>query len=88
MARLSRAERPIIEQEGTTCCYARSDKQWIADPQGVPWEIFRTHGEATVYGQGGSIAELRDATRAICCEPPKLAATASTKTAASGCCAA
>jgi catechol 2,3-dioxygenase-like lactoylglutathione lyase family enzyme len=84
--RLSRAERPIIEQEGATCCYARSDKQWIADPQGVAWETFFTHGEATVYGQGGSIAELRDATRAMCYEPPKLAA--STETAASSCCAA
>src|SRR5690242_13774138 len=30
--RLSRAERPIIEAKGATCCYARSDKQWTADP--------------------------------------------------------
>ena len=40
--RLSRAERPIIEAKATTCCYAKSDKQWIADPQGVPWETFLT----------------------------------------------
>src|SRR5947209_6732245 len=26
--RLTRAERPIVEQQDTTCCYARSDKQW------------------------------------------------------------
>ena len=25
-----------------TCCYARQDKAWIADPQGVHWEAFRT----------------------------------------------
>ena len=30
--RLSRAERPIVEQQGTTCCYAKSDKQWIRRP--------------------------------------------------------
>jgi hypothetical protein len=67
--RLSRAERPIVEAKGTTCCYAKSDKQWIADPQGVPWETFFTYGEATVYGEG-SLARLREATdRAICCEP-------------------
>jgi len=50
--RLARAERPILEAKGTTCCYAKSDKQWIADPQGVPWETFLTYGEATVYGPG------------------------------------
>ena len=66
--RLSRAERPIVEAKGATCCYAQSDKQWIADPQGVPWETFFTYGEATVYGEG-SLAKLREATeRAVCCE--------------------
>jgi hypothetical protein len=50
--RLSRAGRPIVGAKRTTCCYARSDKQWIADPQGVPWETFFTYGEAEVYGEG------------------------------------
>ena len=67
--RLARAERPVVEEKGTTCCYAHSDKQWIADPQGVAWETFITHGEATVYGQGGAIQQLRTADAAICCEP-------------------
>src|SRR5580698_214298 len=38
--RLSRAERPVVEEKGATCCYSLSDKQWVADPQGVPWETF------------------------------------------------
>ena len=50
--RLARAERPIVEAKNATCCYHKSDKQWIADPQGVPWETFFTYGESTVYGQG------------------------------------
>jgi hypothetical protein len=67
--RLARAERPIVEAKATTCCYARSDKQWIADPQGVPWEAFYTYGAATVYGQG-SLDELRRKTaEAGCCDP-------------------
>ena len=57
--RLARAERPIVEAKGPTCCYAKSDKQWIADPQGVPWETFFTYGESTVYGEG-SLAKLRE----------------------------
>jgi hypothetical protein len=31
--RLSRAERPVVEERDATCCYARSDKQWIAIPR-------------------------------------------------------
>src|SRR5580692_5398435 len=27
--RLTHAERPVVEARATTCCYAKSDKQWI-----------------------------------------------------------
>ena len=83
--RLSRAERPIVEEKATTCCYAHSDKQWVEDPQGVVWETFLTHGEATVYGRGGVIAQLREATEAACCEPAAVGDTAGQP--ASACCA-
>jgi catechol 2,3-dioxygenase-like lactoylglutathione lyase family enzyme len=66
--RLARAERPIVEAKATTCCYAQSDKQWIADPQGVPWETFLTYGESTVYGEG-SLAKLKEVREAACCAP-------------------
>lgn len=49
-ARLKHAEKPLLEEGATTCCYARSEKSWIDDPQGVPWEVFLTIGESTVYG--------------------------------------
>ncbi|HXI66561.1 MAG TPA: ArsI/CadI family heavy metal resistance metalloenzyme [Steroidobacteraceae bacterium] len=48
--RLRRAERPVIEEGETTCCYAHSEKSWIDDPQGVQWETFLTTGQSTVYG--------------------------------------
>lgn len=84
--RLARAERPVVEAKGTTCCYARSDKQWIADPQGVPWETFFTYGEATVYGEG-SLGRLREASeRAVCCEP-SIAELTAEPAAANACCA-
>ena len=51
-ARLQRAARPVIEEGETICCYARSEKSWIDDPQGVRWETFLTTGESTVYGTG------------------------------------
>jgi hypothetical protein len=71
-ARLSRAEQPILEEKATTCCYAKSDKQWIADPQGVAWETFLTHGTSTVYGHAGAVdrlGELAGASDAPCCRP-------------------
>ena len=48
--RLRRAEGPVIEEGETTCCYARSEKSWIGDPQGVQWETFLTTGHSAVYG--------------------------------------
>ena len=68
--RLQRAEGPVIEEGATTCCYARSEKSWIDDPQGVQWETFLTLGESTVYGTDEirSVQEKQKA-EAPCCAP-------------------
>jgi catechol 2,3-dioxygenase-like lactoylglutathione lyase family enzyme len=63
--RLVEADRPVLEEGETTCCYARSEKSWIADPDGVAWEAFLTHGEATVYGAGPELDALMSKPR--CC---------------------
>ena len=85
--RLALAEGPV-EEKAATCCYAKSDKQWIADPQGVPWETFFTSSEATVYGQS-SLRKLKDATEPACCEPTCCDPAESVRPAAAGaCCAA
>ena len=52
--RLARAEGPVLEEGSTTCCYAKSEKSWITDPQGLAWETFHTTGDSTVYGEGVS----------------------------------
>ncbi len=46
------AKGEIFEEGECTCCYSKSQKSWITDPQGVDWEAFYTHGSATVYGEG------------------------------------
>jgi len=68
-ARLRRAERPVLEVGATTCCYAHSEKSWIADPQGVQWETFLTTGESTVYGT--SAPRVEKLKSAACCGPGK-----------------
>jgi catechol 2,3-dioxygenase-like lactoylglutathione lyase family enzyme len=49
--RLETAEQAIVSQENTTCCYARSDKHWVADPQDIAWETFHTLDSAPTYGK-------------------------------------
>jgi hypothetical protein len=49
--RLKAAEQPLVEQCDAACCYARSDKAWSRDPNGLSWETFFTMGETTVYGE-------------------------------------
>ncbi|MBS0380522.1 MAG: VOC family protein [Proteobacteria bacterium] len=66
--RLQRAERPVIEEGETTCCYANSEKCWIDDPQGVQWEAFLTTGESTVYGSD-QIRSKAEALKVACCAP-------------------
>ena len=66
--RLRAADGPVLEEGETVCCYHRSEKSWISDPQGVSWETFLTSGESTVYRAGPEIDPARAA--AVCCAPP------------------
>lgn len=70
-ARLKAADRPVLEEGATTCCYAKSEKSWIADPDGVVWEAFLTDGESTTYGGNPDLAQLASANAAsdACCVP-------------------
>lgn len=48
-AGLQRAERDSLEpfrQEGVTCCYAKADKFWVHDADGVPWEMYTLLADA------------------------------------------
>jgi len=63
--RLRAADALTLAEQGTVCCYARSDKFWAEDPQGVRWESFRTLGRATTYTQG----EDAGGKAAPCCGP-------------------
>ncbi|TWT22659.1 glyoxalase/bleomycin resistance/dioxygenase family protein [Luteimonas marina] len=72
-------------EAGANCCYARSDKHWLEDPQGVVWEAFHTMGDIPVHGRGRS----GDVSDEACCAPARPtgnAKAASCGSAASGCC--
>lgn len=68
---LRAADRPVLEEGQTTCCYAKSEKSWISDPDGVVWEAFFTNGEATVYGDSPALGTLSDSLEGDQCCLPK-----------------
>jgi catechol 2,3-dioxygenase-like lactoylglutathione lyase family enzyme len=49
--KLERSGRPVFDEGEAKCCYAKSTKNWVADPDGVIWEAFHTHGDLTSYGE-------------------------------------
>lgn len=69
--RMQEAERPVLEEGATTCCYAESEKAWTSDPQGLLWEAFLTSGESVIYGDDVALAKFRTSggkgTSAPCC---------------------
>jgi predicted lactoylglutathione lyase len=70
--RLRQADAPMLEEGQTTCCYARSEKSWISDPDGVVWEAFYTNGESVVYGEGPKLSAISEnASVTSCCAPAK-----------------
>lgn len=68
-ARFAAAKLPVQEQTATTCCYAKSDKAWTIDPQGVAWETFRTLEAAPVYGESHDRTQAQAQLTAACCSP-------------------
>jgi catechol-2,3-dioxygenase len=71
-AQHSAAELALDHEGATSCCYAQSTKHWLADPQGVAWEMYHTMGEAQTYNGDGETAPMGAATPAMatsCCAP-------------------
>jgi len=39
---LESADMSLFDEGETVCCYARSNKSWVQDPSGIPWEVYKT----------------------------------------------
>ncbi|MBL8525890.1 MAG: VOC family protein [Betaproteobacteria bacterium] len=91
-ARLQTADTAITAEKGANCCYAKSDKYWVQDPSGIPWESFRSLDTIPFYGEnshkGGAGAENATAASeggacgTSCCPAP----VAKAATTAKACC--
>jgi catechol 2,3-dioxygenase-like lactoylglutathione lyase family enzyme len=65
--RLKAADLGVRAEGETTCCYARSDKAWVEDPSGVPWETYRNMGDAEVFSEKAPATDPEP--EAACCVP-------------------
>ncbi len=68
-SQLAQADVSTLEQRGASCCYAKSDKYWTLDPQGIAWESFRSLGTVPVYGEDGRSKAAQPAAKSACCAP-------------------
>lgn len=64
-ARAQAADLTLLDEGQTTCCYARSEKHWVTDPQGIAWEHFQTLDDIPVFSEAPAAAE-----GAPCCATP------------------
>jgi lactoylglutathione lyase len=46
MVRVKGGGIDLLEQKGTTCCYAKADKFWVRDADGLPWEMYTLLADA------------------------------------------
>lgn len=65
-ARATAADMALMDQGETSCCYARSEKHWVTDPQGIAWEHFHTLDNIPVFGEGTREPEAQ---AGACCAP-------------------
>jgi catechol 2,3-dioxygenase-like lactoylglutathione lyase family enzyme len=78
-ARAEAADMALVDEGETSRCYARSEKHWVTDPQGIAWEQFHSLGSIPVF------SEARQAGAAsACCTPAAPTGPAAAQTSA--CC--
>ncbi|MCE9656936.1 MAG: glyoxalase/bleomycin resistance/dioxygenase family protein [Burkholderiales bacterium] len=50
-ARARAADMTLLDEGAVSCCYARSEKHWVTDPQGIAWEHFHTLASIPVFSE-------------------------------------
>lgn len=72
-SRLDALQPGVEVEEGTACCYARSDKYWVNDPSGIAWETFHTLDSIPVWGGNQPAMQQQpqatEPAAAACCAP-------------------
>jgi catechol 2,3-dioxygenase-like lactoylglutathione lyase family enzyme len=84
---LAAADAGLVDEPGANCCYAKSDKYWITDPQGIAWETYHSLGSIPMFGADAQTDDPQAAATG-CCAPTPAAVSANIPVKArGGCCA-
>jgi len=52
--RLKEAGLAELVEDESTCCYAKQDKVWAVEPQGLKWEWYRVLEDSETFGEDKS----------------------------------
>jgi catechol 2,3-dioxygenase-like lactoylglutathione lyase family enzyme len=63
--RLEQAGYRPVRQDDVRCCYAHQTKFWVADPDGVLWEIYVLFDDHPSWGEGNKLALMMPPLRAL-----------------------
>ena len=74
--RFATADPRIEDEPDVACCYARSDKHWATDPQGIRWEGFHSRG---LLENEAEAPVLEPTPPTACCGPKTASAARATK---------
>ena len=80
MVRTKNEGLETLQQEGVTCCYAKADKYWVRDADGMSWEMYALLADVeaetaddprlrSFLGQGGTATEEGVTQESSCCAP-------------------
>ena len=47
-----------LVEDQTTCCYAKADKVWVSEPQGLKWEWYTVLGDSETFGEDVDLSAL------------------------------
>jgi extradiol dioxygenase family protein len=79
------ADMTLLAVGEVSCCYARSDKYWLTDPQGIAWEQFHTLASIPVFSQARAESAVSES-GGCCAGAPTNPAVSIPVKAASSCC--
>ena len=85
-SRVASADVALLDQTNASCCYAKSNKYWTADPQGVAWETYRTMESIQTFGEDTQTKAVVAASGACCIPGPATLAKIASKPQATACC--
>ncbi len=68
--RLKKADLGVYEEGEVTCCYAKSNKAWVKDPTGIPWEAYQNMEDVQIFNTNSV-----EVSESACCPPTAITET-------------